>query len=191
MPGALETDRRTLDEDLASSHRPLLSLFHRAPAVPSLAAQASGEPGAEPPGFLASSPITALAGTEPATQFLRSLVEVQPGATPGPVISITLGWGLTGLSPPCCTALGKLPDLSGVPKGLCKLPFVKPQAEGQALSSLGLCGQLNRPQPPQLERPCRMMLTSQLRMLPDLVPTPTLSLSGHATLARHRSSLSL
>lgn len=68
MPGALETDRRTLDEDLASSHRPLLSLFHRAPAVHNLFAQASGEPRAEPPGFLASSPIMALAGTEPATQ---------------------------------------------------------------------------------------------------------------------------
>lgn len=33
---ALETDQRTLDEDLASSHCPILSPFHQASAVHSL-----------------------------------------------------------------------------------------------------------------------------------------------------------
>lgn len=72
MSGALENDRKTLDQDLASSpldkdlastHCSLLSLL----LLRSLAAQASSESRAELPGFLASSPIAALAGTEPAT----------------------------------------------------------------------------------------------------------------------------
>lgn len=78
--------------------------------------------------------------------------------------------------------------LPRVPKGLHKLILEKPQAKGQALSSLGLCGQLTRPQPPQLERPCRAMLTFRLCVLADPAPTLTSSLSGHKTLARHRSS---
>ena len=143
MPGALETDRRTLDEDLASSHRPLLSLFHRAPAVHNLAAQASGEPRAEPPGFLASSPIMALAGTEPATQVPEIAGE---GSTRCHAWSSDLHHPRLGPHRAKPTLLHSPGPLWGA-KGT-KLPFVKPQAEGQALSSLGLCGQLNRPQPP-------------------------------------------
>lgn len=108
-----------------------------------------------------------------------------------------LGWRRA--RPPCHTALGKLPGLSALPlphlsevlKGLHKLMLGKPQAEGQSLSSLRLWGQLHRPQPPQLERPRRMMLTFWLWILPDFIPTLAPSLGGHATLARHRSSLSL
>lgn len=87
-----------------------------------------------------------------------STAEFPPGATPGPLSSSNHYWGCTGPDPPCRTALG-MPRLPGVPKGLQELMLGKPQAEGRSLSSLGLCGQLNKPQPPQLERPCRMMLT--------------------------------
>lgn len=130
--------------------------------------------------------------------FLGSLGEVQRGATPGSLTSINHCWASLGQTHPaaqpwasCLASQSQLPYLPRVPKGLHKLILEKPQAEGQPLSSLGLCGQLDRPQPPQLERPCRMTLTFRLCILPDLVPTPTSSLSGHATLARHRSSVGL
>lgn len=144
---------RTLDLDIASSHCPLLSHPTR------LQLSTAWLPRPVPPHSLASSHITALAGTEPGTRGPGSLAEVQPGAMPGPLISIDHSWGCTGLDPPCCTALGKLLSLPGVPKGLHKLMLGKPQAEGRSLSRLGLCGQLNKPQSPQLERPRRMMLT--------------------------------
>lgn len=130
-----------------------------------------------PPSSPASSPITELAGTKPGIEGAPgSPAEVRPGATPGPLIS-THGWGCSGLDPPCCTALGKLPHLSGVPKGLHKLILGKPQAEGRSLSGLGLYGQLSKPQPPQLQRPRRMTLTFWLWILPDFVPTLALSVA--------------
>lgn len=142
-----------------------------------------------PPSSLASSPITELGGTKPGIEGAPgSLAEVQPGATPGPLISIH-SWGCSGLDPPCCTALGKLPHLPGVPKGLHKLILGKPQAEGRSLSRLGLYGQLSKPQPPQLQRPRRMTLF--LALDPARLCSHSGSLSGHAALARHRSSMSL
>lgn len=156
VPGPSETELRTLDLDTVSSHCPLLSLFYQAPAVHGLAAQASGEPRAEPPSSLVSSPVTVVAGTESGTKgTLGPLAEVQPGATPAPPISTDCCWGPQGYSPGRAAWPPRSPAAScpGVLKGLPKLMLRKPRAEGRSLSSLGLCGWLNRPQPLQLERP--------------------------------------
>lgn len=175
----MKIEQGTLDLDAASSRCPPLSPFYQAPAVHGLAAQTSAS---QLPGLLSHLrtgwPRLRQRGV-PGTTGRGST-----GATPGPLISIR-GWGWSRLDPPCCTALGKVPHLPGVPKGLHKLIVGKPQAEGRSLSRPGLYGQLSKPQPPQLQRPRRMTLAFWRWILPDFVPT--LALSGHATLASPES----
>ena len=189
MPGASETELRTLDLDTASSHCPLLSLFYQAPAVHGLAAQASGEPRAEPPSSLASSPVTVVAGTEPGTKgTLGPLAEVQPGATLAPLISTDCCWGPQGYSRPAAQ-----PRVSclAAQRPSCLMPS---GAEGvtqthaqKATSRESLSRQ---PWPlwmaQQATAPTirEATLTFWLWILPDLVPTLAPSLSGQATLAR-------
>lgn len=62
MPGASETEPRTLDLDNASPHCSLLSPPYQAPA------STAWLPWPVPPRSLASSPLTELAGTEPCTR---------------------------------------------------------------------------------------------------------------------------
>lgn len=45
---------------------------------------------------------------------------------PGPLVSTDHCCGCTELDPRCCTALGKVPHLPGVPKGLHELMRGKP-----------------------------------------------------------------
>lgn len=173
----------SLNEDFGLRHClfPLSSSepSYQAPGVHSLAAQVSAS---SLPGQLPNHST----GTEPGTRGPESLAKIQPGAVPGPLISIDHYWGCTGLDPPCCTAQGQA---AASPRGAEGVTQTHWESHKQrVVLSADLASELNKPQSPQLEATqddAHFLALDPAKLCSHLGS----ALSGHV--ARRRSCLSL